>query len=115
MVVTSGPLQRRRIRKVLALADFEPLARRHLPHPLFEYLRGGAETNQARDGNRAAFAKWRFLPHVLRDVWGRGLSTTLMGRGYSAPFGIAPMGISALTACGAICASRSRRASPAFR
>lgn len=84
--------------RFLSLDDFEPAARRRLPRPLFGYLSGGVETNATLHGNRDAFARYRFVTRVLRDVSKRDPSCTLLGKTYAAPFGIAPMGISALMA-----------------
>src|SRR6266568_6603730 len=58
---------------------------------------------------RASGAEWhadralpralaRILPRVLVDVSGRTAKTTLFGRGYGAPFGIAPMGGTSMAA-----------------
>lgn len=83
---------------VLCLDDFEPHARRMLPRPLFGYIAGASERNASLAGNGAAFARHAFRPRVLTDVSGRHQQTRLMGNDYAAPFGIAPMGISALMA-----------------
>ena len=88
----------RRLQRILCLDDFERAARRHLPRPVFAYIVEAAETRSTLAGNRAAFAEWNFLPRVLTDVSGRSQRTTLFGHEYAAPFGIAPMGISALSA-----------------
>ncbi|WGW05954.1 alpha-hydroxy acid oxidase [Tropicibacter oceani] len=88
----------RALRRIFALEDFEPAARRRLPPPIFGYVAGAAETNASRDDNRAAFSEIGFLPRVGVDVSGRQLSCTVMGMGFDLPFGIAPMGASALTA-----------------
>jgi L-lactate dehydrogenase (cytochrome) len=84
--------------RFLSLGDFEVAARRHLPRALWAYVSGGVEDNTARDGNRAAFREWTFVPRVLNDVGERSEETTLFGKTYSAPFGVAPMGITAMTA-----------------
>src|SRR5450432_1016136 len=88
----------RRLRNILCLDDFEPAARAHLPRPIFGYIAGAAETNASLADNRAAFAEWGFVPRMLIDVSRRSQQTTLFGHSYAAPFGIAPMGISALYA-----------------
>jgi L-lactate dehydrogenase (cytochrome) len=88
----------RRLRPILALDDFEPAARRKLPRPLFGYIAGAAETNAALHDNRAAFHEWAFRPRYLIDVSRRSIATTLFGTTYRAPFGISPMGISAMMA-----------------
>ncbi|WP_172329424.1 alpha-hydroxy acid oxidase [Mangrovicoccus sp. HB161399] len=87
----------RRMRKVYALEDLEPLARRHLPRPIFGYVEGGAETNASRADALAAFSEIALLPRILNDVSARRLDTELMGERWDLPFGIAPMGVSALT------------------
>ena len=88
----------RRFRGQLCLDDFETAARKHLPRPVFGYIAGAAETNSSLDDNRAAFGELGFMPRVLVDVSARSQETSLFGRTYSAPFGIAPMGITALYA-----------------
>ncbi|WP_424135470.1 alpha-hydroxy acid oxidase [Roseomonas chloroacetimidivorans] len=88
----------RRFRRILALKDFEVAARRHLPRPIFGYVSGGAEDNQSLDDNRAAFREYGFVPRFLVGVSKRSQETALLGHTYAAPFGIAPMGICALSA-----------------
>jgi L-lactate dehydrogenase (cytochrome) len=86
------------LRKVLSLDDLEPAAGRHLPRPIFGFVSGASETNAALSDNRGAFQEYGFVPRVLVDVSKRSAETTLFGRRYAAPFGIAPMGVSALIA-----------------
>src|SRR5262245_50320668 len=88
----------RRLRMILALDDFEVPAQRYLPRPMYGYVSGGAETNASLSANREAFDAWSLLPRVLVDVSGRSTKTTLFGREYDAPFGIAPMGGSSMAA-----------------
>ena len=88
----------RRLRKVLSLNDFEMAARRHLPRPIFGYISGAAEDNRSLEANTAAFARYAFMPRVLVDVSQRNQSVQLFGKKYAAPFGIAPMGLCALSA-----------------
>lgn len=96
---------------LLTLDDFEPAARRRLPRPLFGYVAGAAETGAARQDNRDALDAWRLMPKVLRGVEGRSVACSLMGTDYAAPFGIAPMGLSALMACdGDLTMARAARA-----
>lgn len=88
----------RRLRGILSLDDFEARARRRLPRPLFGYIAGASETNASLHRNAKSFQTYGFLPRVLTDVSKRTIETTLFGKRYEAPFGIAPMGISALMA-----------------
>ena len=82
----------------LSLDDFEIAARRFLPPAIFAYVSGGVEQNQSRSDNRAAFQEWGFAPRVLVGTAKRSMEVELFGEKYSAPFGIAPMGFSALSA-----------------
>lgn len=95
---SKGQAEPRSLRRIYALEDFEPAARRILPRPIFGYVAGAAETNASLDDNRAAFAEVGFLPRVGVNVTQRSLACRLMGQEYALPFGIAPMGVCALTA-----------------
>ena len=87
-----------RLHGILCLEDFEEPARRFLPRPIFGYISGGVETNSARDGSRAAFAEWEFMPRVLVNTRARQQKTTVLGRTYDLPFGFPPMGGTSLAA-----------------
>jgi len=88
----------KQLRGVLSLDDFEAAARKHLPRPIFGYVAGAVETDWSLHDNRAAFAEFGFLPRMLVDVSKRSQQTTLFGKTYASPFGISPIGISALYA-----------------
>ena len=96
--VAPAPALPRRLRGVLSLDDFERLAQRHLPKPIWAYVSGAVEDNHSLAENRRAFADLAFRPRVLAGVAQRDLSFELFGRRYAAPIGLAPMGISALSA-----------------
>lgn len=87
-----------RTRHLLSLDDFEHAAKRVLPRPIFGYVAGAAEGNHALDDNRRAFDELAFVPRVLCNVAQRQQGVTLFGVPYASPFGIAPMGIAALSA-----------------
>ncbi len=92
------PALPRRLRKMLSLDDFEHAARAFLPRPIFAYVSGGCETNRSLQGNRSAFADYGWQTRILKNTAARTLGTALLGEDWAAPFGIAPMGISALSA-----------------
>ena len=94
----SVPALPERLARILCLDDFETAARRHLPRPVFAYISGAVERNHSLAANRASYAQYEFVPRVLVDISHRCTAAPLLGRHYSAPFGIAPMGISALSA-----------------
>ncbi|ARP84317.1 alpha-hydroxy-acid oxidizing enzyme [Bordetella genomosp. 8] len=83
--------------RMLSLHDFEAAARARLPRPIFGYIAGAAEDNASRDDNREVFDEYAFVTRVLRDVSRRTQAVELFGARYASPFGIAPMGIAALS------------------
>ena len=80
-------------RNSLNIAELQELARRRLPFPLYSYIEGGVEDNQARDNNRSVFQRIRFRPRSPVDVSRRSQSVELFGHRFDSPFGISPMGI----------------------
>jgi len=92
----SQPAQSRILRRILALDDFEDAARRVIPPLIFGYVKGGTETNASLRANRAVWDEIAFVPKTLVDTSERTHKTTLFGHTYDAPFGIAPMGGTAM-------------------
>lgn len=88
----------KRLQDILDLDDFEREARPKLPHAVYGYVAHGSETETTLRANRAVFDTWRLVPRVLVGVGERRQNIQLFGRQYAAPFGIAPMGGSALVA-----------------
>ena len=87
-----------RLRTLRCLDDFELAAQQHLPRPVFGYMSMAAETRRSLRGNRECFDDYGFVTRVLNDVSQRSTACTLFGQTHAAPFGIAPLGISALSA-----------------
>ncbi|WP_239496125.1 alpha-hydroxy acid oxidase [Salinicola peritrichatus] len=90
--------QRRRLSRIRNFMDLERAGKRHLPRPIYGYVANAAEEGKSLAANRAAFDDYCFVPRALIDVSKVSLVTELLGARYAAPFGIAPMGISALSA-----------------
>lgn len=88
----------RKLDRILSLDDFELAARKVLPRPVFGYIAGAAEDNVSFRQNRECFQEYSFVPNVLVDISRRSTEVELLGKTYSAPFGIAPFGLSALAA-----------------
>ncbi|PLC53377.1 alpha-hydroxy-acid oxidizing enzyme [Pollutimonas nitritireducens] len=88
----------KRLERLLCLDDFEVAAQRFLPKAIFGYVSGATETNSSFRDNREVFAELGFIPRVLCDVSKVNTDVTLWGDTYASPFGIAPMGISAMSA-----------------
>ena len=86
------------LRRYLALTDFREQAQRFLPRPIYGYVNGGVETGHSLENNLNAFKKHSFVPKILRDVSARSTKISVFSKSYDIPFGIAPMGFSALAA-----------------
>jgi L-lactate dehydrogenase (cytochrome) len=82
----------RRLRSAASVDDFRRIARRRLPHGVFDYIDGGADDERSLARNVSAFGGYEFLPRVLRDVSNTDTSTTILGRPASMPLILAPTG-----------------------
>lgn len=88
---TLNPVDRR-LQRCVSVEDMRRIAKRRLPHGVFDYIDGGAEDERSLSRNSAAFADYEFQPRVLRDVSNLDTSTTLFGRSLSMPVILAPTG-----------------------
>ena len=86
-------LPNRRLRAILSLDDFEVAARRHLPRSIFAFVHGGAEAEATLRDNRSMFEDYHLVPRAARRGRPRTPRASLLGTTYSAPFGVAPMGM----------------------
>ena len=87
-----GRLRQDRWKRVQTVADFERLARRRTPLPVFDYVAGAAEGERAMAASVAAFDRVTFHPHVLRDVAVVDPTATILGRPVSMPLVLGPTG-----------------------
>ena len=78
--------------------DYRELARRRLPHFLFEYIDGGAFSETTLRTNCSDLQKIRLRQRVLRDVSNISTETILFGQKMAMPIGLSPVGISGLNA-----------------
>ncbi len=81
---------------ILSLDDFEIYAKKRLPKSIFHYIASGAERNRSILANREEFNRHAWCPRVLVDTVEKNMGTTLFGEKWATPFGIAPLGLSAL-------------------
>ena len=84
----------RRLARAANIDDLRAIARRRLPGGIFDYIDGAAEDEVTMRANVAAFASWRFVPRVLRDVSSVDTSATLFGRSLPVPLILSPTGFS---------------------
>lgn len=82
--------------KPINLAEYEFAAKQKLSPAAYGYYGGGASDNITLYDNRRAYDDIKILPHVLRDVSQRDLSTTILGQKIELPVVIAPMAMAAL-------------------
>jgi 4-hydroxymandelate oxidase len=75
----------------LALADFEPAARKKMAHAVYEFVAGGAGDEVSLRANEAAFDKIFFLPRVLRPVTPVDPGVALFGKKLPSPILLAPV------------------------
>lgn len=78
--------------------DYRRLARKRLPHFLFEYIDGGAFSETTLRNNTADLQTIALRQRVLRDVSSVSTATTLFGQEYAMPLGLSPVGIAGLNA-----------------
>jgi L-lactate dehydrogenase (cytochrome) len=81
-----------------SIPDFRELARRRLPHFLFEYIDGGSYSETTLRRNVDDLRDIALRQRVLRDVSGLDLSTELFGQKYSLPVALAPIGLAGMNA-----------------
>jgi L-lactate dehydrogenase (cytochrome) len=82
----------RRIARSACVEDLRVMARRRLPHGVFDYIDGGAEDERTMAANRDAFARTGFAPRVLRGLGTVDPSTTILGAPVPFPLVLAPTG-----------------------
>jgi len=90
------PFGGRDFSRALNIADLRAVARRRVPHFVFEYVEGGSEDEAALRGNRAAFESLRLIPQTLVDTRNRHLQTEILGRPAAAPLIIGPTGLNGM-------------------
>jgi isopentenyl diphosphate isomerase/L-lactate dehydrogenase-like FMN-dependent dehydrogenase len=73
--------------------ELERAASETLDERAIAYVWGGAGSEQTMRNNLEAFAAWRIVPRVLRDVSERDLSVDLLGISAPAPLLLAPIGV----------------------
>ena len=76
------------------LTDLERKAKRRIPPFMFAYLDAGTGRDFAKDANEVAYREISLTPQFLRGRVAADTSTTLLGKVYGAPFGVAPIGLS---------------------
>ena len=76
--------------------DYRAMARARLPRQLFEYIDGGAHGELTLRANTADLDVLRLRQRVLRNVEQVDLRTTVLGREWPMPLGLAPVGLAGM-------------------
>lgn len=76
--------------------DLRLKAKNRIPRFAFEYLDGGCNEDVNLYRNTAELREIQLKPIYLNNYKGTDMSTTLFGKTYSAPFGVAPVGLQGL-------------------
>ena len=85
------------VKTIYSVKEARQRAKQRLPKMMFDFVDGAAGDESLKKANMEAVDSIRLMPRVLIDVAERDLSTTVLGQKMGAPFGIAPMGMCALT------------------
>jgi L-lactate dehydrogenase (cytochrome) len=97
--------------KAASALDYRELARRRLPHFLFEYIDGGSYAEVTLRHNIADLERIALRQRVLNDVSRLDLSTELFGQRLALPVALAPIGLAGMNARrGEVQAARAAKA-----
>jgi isopentenyl diphosphate isomerase/L-lactate dehydrogenase-like FMN-dependent dehydrogenase len=77
----------------VSVEALEQQARKKLRTEAFDYLAGGAGSEETQRANLEAFRRWHILPRRLQDVSHRELSIELYCQRFPAPILLAPIGV----------------------
>ena len=73
--------------------EWERQAQDKLDTPSFDYIAGGAGTEDTMRANLEAFKRWRLVPRMLQGTAKRDCSIEVLGARSPAPFMLAPVGV----------------------
>ncbi len=82
--------------KYPGVSDLRAKAKTSMPKFAFDYLEGGSNEEYGLAKNINAIREIELRSHLLSSINETSLATTIMGHTYSAPFGIAPIGLQGL-------------------
>ena len=77
----------------VSVDQLELKAKSALKTEAFDYVAGGAGSEDTMHANRDAFRRWRIVPRFLRDVSQRDLGVEVLGLKLRAPVMLAPIGV----------------------
>ena len=81
---------------VIAIGDYERLAKEYMPHGIYEYIAGGAGDDITLNRNRSAFDAIGMNKRVLRKFTQGTTAVTLSGDTFAWPMLVAPLAYQSL-------------------
>jgi lactate 2-monooxygenase len=96
MEIYQGGLAGKPPERPIAFEDLEAWAKSILTPEAFDYVAGGAGSEDTVRANQEAFRRWRIVPRFLRDVGRRDLAVDILGLRIDAPVMLAPIGVSSI-------------------
>ena len=84
--------------KAASVPDYRRLAKKRVPHFLFEYLDGGSYAEVTKERNRTDLEALALRQRVMRDVSDIDTRVELFGRTYEMPVALAPVGLAGMFA-----------------
>ncbi len=87
---------KQRLQDYPTIDDLKKRAKGRIPHVSWEYLNCGTGDERGVLRNREGLAKVTLLPRFMKGYQEPDLKTTLFGKAYHAPFGVAPIGLTGL-------------------
>ena len=82
------------LNRAASISDLKKLAKSRIPGFSFDYVEGGCNNNTTVDTNRLELDRIRLEPDYFKPCKTVDLSVEIFGKKYSAPIGIAPIGLS---------------------
>ena len=82
--------------KSACIADLKKRAKKRIPTFVFDYIEEGCNANIAVSNNRTALNEVYLRPDYLTPYSTPHLDTEIFGQSYSAPIGVAPLGLTGL-------------------
>ncbi len=96
MEIYQGGLAGKLPERPVAYEDLEAWAKSMLSPEAYDYVAGGAGSEDTVRANLEAFRRWRIVPRFLRDVGRRDLAVDILGLRIDAPVMLAPIGVSSI-------------------
>ncbi len=81
------------MKKILEISDLKELAKKKLPKMFYDYIDTGSYTGSTYIDNEEDFKKIKLKQRVGINIKNRILSTDILGKTYSLPLGLAPVGM----------------------